>query len=183
MDDLVTEGQGLDRVDAILSALPLEAAHRILLHLVGKWGLPVKPLAVPQRNPQRNPQGNSAEDLVGSSVSDSFEQFWSLYPKKKDRQEALKSFRKLAPSKELFDRILQALHEQIAWPEWARDDGKYIPYASRWLNRKRWEDAPDAVPQITASGTASGLSEKGMRTAAAAQRLIKRLGEDQRGAG
>lgn len=90
---------------------------------------------------------------AGSSVS--FEQFWNLYPRKRDRQDAERSWKKLQPDQDLVDRILRALREQITWPDWTKENGQFIPYPSSWLNRKRWEDAADAAPQGTASGTAT----------------------------
>lgn len=69
-----------------------------------------------------------------------FEKFWSAYPRKVSKKEALKAFMRLEIDGSLFDRILSSLKQQCAAPAWQRDGGKYIPHAATWLNGERWND-------------------------------------------
>ena len=69
---------------------------------------------------------------------DAFEKFWNLYPNKKAKPKALISFKKLSESE--INAISAALPRHISSDQWTRDEGKYIPYPSTWLNERRWED-------------------------------------------
>jgi len=71
-----------------------------------------------------------------------FVRFWQIYPNRKGKEPALKKWLKLKITEELFDKIIQAVKNQIKWranalrgefrPEW--------PNPTTWLNQKRWED-------------------------------------------
>ena len=45
------------------------------------------------------------------------------------------------------DMLLQALEAQKQTGQWQSDGGRFIPYASTWLNQKRWEDDLPAQPE------------------------------------
>lgn len=70
-----------------------------------------------------------------------FEEFWKAYPRKRGKGQAERAWRKNAKGN--VDRILAALKEQKQWPDWRKEEGKYIPYPATWLNSKRWEDERD----------------------------------------
>lgn len=70
-----------------------------------------------------------------------FETFWTAYPRKESKAQAKKSFAKVNVS---MDELLQALETQKQSDQWRRDCGQYIPYASTWLNQRRWEDETPA---------------------------------------
>ena len=90
------------------------------------------------------PKGISKESLTVFDET-SFARFWKAYPKKKDRANAEKAFRKV---KVPVSVLINALEKQKRSDEWQRDNGKYIPYPSTWLNGKRWEDETDGqTPQ------------------------------------
>ena len=38
------------------------------------------------------------------------------------------------------DKVLKSLSLLENSDEWTKDDGKYIPHPSTWLNQRRWED-------------------------------------------
>ena len=69
-----------------------------------------------------------------------FNTFWIYYPRHIAKKEALKSFLKIKPDEALFERILGRLKLQLSSEQWVRDNGKYIPYPSTWLNQERWND-------------------------------------------
>ncbi len=68
---------------------------------------------------------------------ESFNVFWSAYPRKAGRQKASGAWLKLAPDEELQAKILEALEQQKETAQW---QSGVIPHASTWLNGKRWED-------------------------------------------
>lgn len=92
------------------------------------------------RNPiQSNPieiQSKSAQ----SANNGGFEAFWTAYPKKKSKGQALSAWKKLKPDSSLQALILKAVEAQKRSPDWQKDKGKYIPYPATWLNAMAWED-------------------------------------------
>lgn len=73
-----------------------------------------------------------------------FEAFWDYYPRGEDRMGAVAEWDKLRPDDALIDRMARALARQMASEEWQRGIG--IPYACRWLRKRRWEDVPAQLP-------------------------------------
>ena len=71
-----------------------------------------------------------------------FAQFWAAYPKRKDKAKAQKAFSKLCPNEQLLAEILAALDWQKQSPDWLKNGGQFVPYASSYLNGRRWEDEP-----------------------------------------
>ena len=77
-----------------------------------------------------------------------FERFWAAYPRGEDRQGAVAEWDSLRPDHETMLAMSRALVRQRASEEWQRGIG--IPYAVRWLRRRRWEDeikAPAPPPE------------------------------------
>lgn len=73
-------------------------------------------------------------------AKETFEVFWTAYPRKTAKAEALKSWSKLRPDVRLLSAILTALGLQKQSSQWRRDAGQYIPHPATWLNQRRWED-------------------------------------------
>ena len=69
-----------------------------------------------------------------------FDKFWQAYPKKVSKKQAQKSWKKINPSLELFEKILKALEMVKQTEQWKKDNGKFIPYPATWLNQERWAD-------------------------------------------
>jgi len=80
---------------------------------------------------------------IQSESNPLFDIFWKEYPKKKAKAEALKAFRRLSPSQELFDTIMKSLGRDKKSEDWIKNEGKFIPHPASWLNGKRWEDEVD----------------------------------------
>lgn len=79
-----------------------------------------------------------------------FERFWRAYPVRKSKQSAIRAWDRLQASDELLDAMAEALRRQLLRESWQRGFG--IPYASTWLNQRRWEDeesgrAAEAEPE------------------------------------
>lgn len=86
----------------------------------------------------------------GSGGADAFDAFWAAYPRKVAKEAARKAWTKLAPDAALQAVILGALEVHKRWLDWTRDEGRFIPHPSTWLNGKRWTDdvAPAEPPRI-----------------------------------
>ena len=98
------------------------------------------PIVPPQGDVVKGDQG------VGKPVPDwaLFERFWSAYPKKRYKDRARKSWKKLSPSLETCRAMSATLERDKQSRQWTKDDGEYIPYASTWLNNRPWEDGDEA---------------------------------------
>lgn len=83
-------------------------------------------------------------------VSEQFERFWLAYPKKRNRGQAERAFAKLKPDDRLLETLLAAVQKARLRPDWRKDGGQYIPYASTWLHARGWEDE-DVRPGAAAS--------------------------------
>jgi hypothetical protein len=65
-----------------------------------------------------------------------FVNFYSVYPRKVGKAQAIKAWNKIKPDEKLFDVIMVALNIHIK--HW--DDPRYIPHPATWINQRRWED-------------------------------------------
>lgn len=77
-----------------------------------------------------------------------FARFWAAYPRGEDKQGAIAAWDELKPDDATLQAMSRALVRQKASEEWQRGIG--IPYAVRWLRRRRWEDeikAPAPPPE------------------------------------
>lgn len=82
-----------------------------------------------------------------------FERFWAAYPRGEDRQGAVREWDRLRPDRKLMFEMSAALDRQKKSEEWLRGIG--IPYACRWLSKKRWTDrVDDASPRPAPGGWA-----------------------------
>lgn len=91
-------------------------------------------------NPPKAPQGAEA-DIWDKAAWD---RFWAIYPRKVDKQKAIRAWNRLKADRKLMQIMSAALKAQRASEEWRRDNGRAIPYPSTWLNNRRWEDEPTA---------------------------------------
>ena len=109
--------------------------------------------------------------------SSSFLVFWSLYPKKTGKQEALRVWNRIQqPSQELLDRILQSVREQKTSEDWTKEGGRFIPHPKTWLNQGRWDDEPTEQMH-----QGSLLSERTRGNADAARSFVERMHDRDRG--
>ncbi|HAT8326752.1 TPA: hypothetical protein GDD11_11835 [Legionella pneumophila] len=72
-----------------------------------------------------------------------FEQFWSVYPEKKSKNNAFMVFKQLNLSAETFQQLMSALQQQIHHREQIRTQGTWVPpwkYPANWLVQRCWED-------------------------------------------
>lgn len=110
-----------------------------------------------------------------ASVCDArFDEFWIQYPRKENKQGAIKAFKKINPNEKLFEEILLALSKQKTW---AAFQNGYAPHAATWLNAKRWEDQPP-INQTTSkpvTGVFNGEESDLMRANRAAMAQAKKI--------
>lgn len=96
---------------------------------------------IPPKAPQGGQRGKREPKETTDWKPERFEAFWKFYRKNvrgEDRQSAIRAWDKLRPDDALIARIGRALGKQVASESWQAGYGK--PYASTYLNRRRWED-------------------------------------------
>lgn len=67
-----------------------------------------------------------------------FEDFWREYPRKVNKVNAFKAFKKVCRNREMLATLLAALSQHRKTEQWKTPT--LIPHASTWLNGHRWED-------------------------------------------
>lgn len=105
--------------------------------------------------PYSPPKGDGAEEkkkrrskTTPEWKPERFEGFWAYYPRGENRMGAVRAWDKLKPDDALIETIGRALQVLKASPAWR--DGVGIPYASTFLNGRRWEDAKAKRPAQSA---------------------------------
>lgn len=93
----------------------------------------------------------SAASAAGVNL-DLFATFWSAYPRKVAKPEAVKAWLKVKPDAELAQKIMDGLSRAKQSRDWIKDDGQFIPYPATWLNQGRWDDEVDAGGSDPAAG-------------------------------
>ena len=105
-----------------------------------------------KQNPSENENINeniNDIDIDNNLYFQRFNIFWEKYPKKLNKEKAHCAFMRIKQSEQLFEQILNALEIHKRCKQWR--DKQYIPYASTWLNGKRWEDEIPLSEQNTSS--------------------------------
>jgi len=73
-------------------------------------------------------------------VMKNFDHFWDNYPKKVGKGQAKKTWIKIKPGIILVEMMIENLDRRKQCYEWQKDNGRFIPNPSTWLNSEGWED-------------------------------------------
>ena len=68
-----------------------------------------------------------------------FDEFWQPYPNKKNKKESLKIWQRDNLDAEA-DAIVAAVKVQARSEDWTKEEGRYVPLPSTYLNKERWLD-------------------------------------------
>ncbi|MBT2322544.1 DUF1376 domain-containing protein [Variovorax paradoxus] len=90
-------------------------------------------------NTPHTPQGGRRRRSTAEEPGEGFDVFYAAYPRKKGRGAAVKTWNRLAPDAVLQAKILGALAAQRPHLD-RRENGRFIPHPSTWLNEGRWDD-------------------------------------------
>ena len=105
---------------------------------------------------QGNTKGTEEEHLRNTTIKPNpkpkkkdscanFDLFWQEYPKQKGKGYAEKAWKKINPNRETTAQILSVLGKAKKSADWIKEDGRYIPHPTTWLNGKGWEDTYEEV--------------------------------------
>lgn len=92
------------------------------------------------RNPiqsESNPIRESNPNPIRESESNAFDAFWAAYPRKEGKGAARKAFAKVNVP---LDVLLSAVEKHSRSEQWQKENGRFIPNPSTWLNQERWDD-------------------------------------------
>lgn len=108
------------------------------------------PPIVPQTQPPAPEQGKRKKRRREAKTApdwkpERFAAFWSAYPRGESKQAAIAAWDALKPDEELLHVMARALKRQMESKAWQDDIG--IPYASTWINGRRWEDEIKGAPR------------------------------------
>ena len=78
----------------------------------------------------------SSNETAPKTLTDKFDLFWRLYPRKRGKGAARRAFEK-ALKRADFATIIGGLQ---AYLPHLPDDHQFIPHPSTWLNGERWDD-------------------------------------------
>ena len=94
-----------------------------------------------------------AKEIKPDPIADWFHRdFWPIYPRKDDKEAALKAARKALPGHKPSE-VMTGLRQQL--PVFAQRDRDKIPLPSTWLNKKRWNDELGTGPPVTPNAVVS----------------------------
>jgi hypothetical protein len=86
------------------------------------------------------PETETETETEISVIADLFDKFWSAYPRKVAKPEALKAFKRTKPTEESVQAMLSAVQRQGLAEKCAKGESRFVPHPSTWLNQERWKD-------------------------------------------
>jgi hypothetical protein len=140
-------------------ALTSFAAFDCVKHLVNTHKQPLaEGLAQPLAEGMSQPTGvgvGVGEGAAQPKNDDTFEQFWTQYPRHTDRKRAATAWRNLTATERA--EALAALPQHVATWNAQRTATQHIPHPTTWLHGKRWEDEiASAKPTVNRTVTING---------------------------
>jgi hypothetical protein len=102
----------------------------------------IKPQSkVNNSKPNKTKENNTEENEI-------FELWYSEYPKKEAKQDAIKAWNKLQKSMPELSVMVDKLKKQIKVHNWTKENIKFIPLPASYLNGKRWEDEVEDIKPV-----------------------------------
>lgn len=77
----------------------------------------------------------------GKENEKQFETFWNLYPRKINKKKSKQIFLSLSKKSD-FDLsfVMSQLKKQTEQQGWIKENGKWVPHPTTWLNNEKWND-------------------------------------------
>ena len=122
----------------------MKMAERIIQGIVQKNIPPIVPPRGKRRRGNASGQTSPRRLRTGSRNASPPSGRWAAYPCGKSKQAAIRAWDKLKPDDALIREMALGLKRAMQSEEWQRGIG--IPYASTWLNNRRWKDEDKSRP-------------------------------------
>ncbi|AMC94238.1 hypothetical protein AOC36_09655 [Erysipelothrix larvae] len=100
----------------------------------------------------RNAKENNTSNYNNTSINNNtkvekqdftghMNEFWSEYPRKEKRKNAFEKLKKILKQEpSVFNQIILDVRKRKKSEQWLKENGKYIPMPTTYLNERRWED-------------------------------------------
>lgn len=99
---------------------------------------PTENPSVTQGIPKKTLTTNHKPLTTNHLYTDSFNEFWKVYPRHESKKEAAQAFSKVTEPLEVLIKSVKAQTIARNWDK--KENFGFIPHASTWLNQRRWED-------------------------------------------
>lgn len=111
------------------------------------------------RNVRQLPEKTDRTTAISAEGPDGFEEFWTLYPRKKDKNRAQRAFAH-ALRKACASAIIDGLRSQCASMRMriAQGETQFIPHPTTWLNNERWADDPEPTSAVVSPATVRAVT-------------------------
>ncbi len=156
------------------------ARYRLALHRPDQ----LPGVGEPASRPAPEPSGSAPErgarpsTLLSPEQQERFDRFWAVYPRKVQKARAREVWRRIDPDDALTDRICAAVQQARRSPQWNKQNGRYIPYPTTYLNAESWTD--ELEPEIDARLAPPDESERARHSVANARALFDKLEQGSR---
>ena len=91
-------------------------------------------------NENVNEERKRATAQNGAGGRDGFDHFWSAYPRKVGKKDAVKVWNQIKPDDNLIEQIVQGVERWKRSEQWTKDEGRFIPYPATFLRGERWNE-------------------------------------------
>ena len=91
-------------------------------------------------------EGAPSDSNCNQLLSDDFNRFWEVYPRKVGERQAFNEWKKINPDPDLANAIIASVERWKQSEQWTDDGGQFIPYPASFLAKERWKD--DCQPAI-----------------------------------
>lgn len=110
-------------------------------------------------DPPQTSRGRDPGKLRRAELVHLFEsRVWPAWPLKRNKQQAQVAFVRLFPADDEIAAMIAAIPVQSAAYDWPRQNWRFVPYLSTWLNQRRWEDDPSTPERQDAPSASDGLT-------------------------
>lgn len=110
--------------------------------------------------PQYRLEENRLDKIIKPTVilDGWFNEFWSIYPKKVQRKTSEQKFKLYVKDECTFNAILLDVRMRLKSTDWTKENGRFIPHPTTYLNQQRWED--ETKPEEKATSFMDMLREE-----------------------
>jgi len=123
----------------------------------------VNPVSVNRAETEGETKKSRAEP---DATPNGFTEFWSTYPRKAAKPEAIKAWKKVKEDE--IQTILRDIEFRKTSTDWTKDDGHFVPHPATYLNQRRWED--ETVKDKSKEGNVQKIADKQAELEALKQR-------------
>lgn len=99
-------------------------------------------LVTPKVDEYKKTEERGKKKLINEAKEKAFDDFWKLYPKKVNKGTARSAFYKVHPNN--YAKITADVIKKKLSPNWFKENRKFIPYPSSYLNAEAYLDEAEA---------------------------------------